>query len=120
GSSVPNPPPAGADQVATVELIFEIPGIFWTQGPVTMTWSYMLGEYQAVTPLTTAGCTAPVTDARFEVEGPITNPKIEAPSGHSVALSGTVAAGEVWRVDAGKFTSKIGSTSVMQNTTQAA
>lgn len=116
GSVSPTFPKAGDSRVAKVEVVLDIPGIFWKDksGPFTQEYTTFGSEVDLgfVDP-----STAPITDAVYKVTGPITNPKIANPYGGFVQYTGSLAAGQVWTVDVSAFTSKVGSSSVLFNTT---
>jgi hypothetical protein len=61
-----------------------------------------------------------IEDAVITVHGPITQPKVtDAETGAWVMYNGNVGSGQSWVVDVGAFTSMVGATSVMENTTHA-
>lgn len=87
-----------------------IPGVFW-QDVTPTTWSSPTGAAaiasHQIAPLD--GATAPMEDLQFQVKGPITNPRLlDTKSGHTIQYTGTIANGQTWEVDCGKWTSVIG------------
>jgi hypothetical protein len=108
------PAPGSSNPVIRCQWVMDIPAIFWRKVGTPATFTTSSTTLTAVTTL--AGATAPITDAVFRVSGPIVNPRITNAQGGFCALQGTVAAGAVWEVDSGAFSSWVGSTPVMKDT----
>lgn len=73
----------------------------WTQAAVTT------GNTYEVTTL--RGSTAPIADPVLTFTGPVTNPTLtDLTTGGYVRYNGTLAAGSVWRVNAGTWSSRTG------------
>ena len=99
-------------QVGRFTVSFDIPGAFW-QDPATTDWAGTVGAasgvVQEVVPL--RGGTAPIQDGIYLVVGPATNPTItDAASGRMVRLNQALPAGTNWRVNAGTWSSRTGTT----------
>lgn len=99
-------------QVGRFTITFTIPGAFW-QDPATSDWTGTAGAasgtVQEVVPL--RGATAPIQDAIYLVVGPATNPTVtDAATGRIVRLNQALAAGSQWRVNAGTWSSRTGTT----------
>lgn len=108
------------DTYGELKVSLDIPGTFW-RTPTQVQFASPTGASAAATHtlIGFAGATAPIEDAQFLVEGPITNPKITDPvTGHYVQLAKVLAAGEAWMLDSGAWSSKTGATATVQwNTT---
>lgn len=115
GSVIPTLPGAGETLVASLEVVLDIPAIFWRDqaGPFTETisWANASAGYQ---PNFLGGkATAPITDGIYTVAGPIVNPKISNPYGGYIQYNGTLNSGDTWVVDSSAWTSKVNGSSVM-------
>lgn len=101
----------------SVELT--VPAAFWQDVNALQTSSLVGTNSIGNTVLThLAGATAPCDDQVYAVSGPITNPKVaDTASGHYVQFAGTVSDGATWTVDAGAWTSLVGTTNVTAQTT---
>lgn len=92
--------------------------VFW-EGDTVLTYTSPTGASAIATHTITTfdGSTAPIEDSIIVVDGPITDPTItDILSGHQLKLVGTVAAGQQWQVDSGRFRSNTGA-SLEFNTT---
>lgn len=99
----------GSSGMFTVGL--ELPYGVWEDVDTT-DWDSGLIQSNATRYIDTLdGATERLTDAIFTVTGPVTNPRItDLTSGSYVELQGTVAAGNVWRVNCGTWVSRTGTT----------
>lgn len=91
-------------------VAMSIPDGMW-QDPATADWSQTgatAGTVYEVTSL--QGATGPISDAVLLVTGPATNPQInDFASGAYVRLNQALAAGQLWRVNVGTWSSRYGS-----------
>ena len=100
----------------TVELI--INDAYW-QDADDITWTSPTGNGAIAThSLTTfAGSSAPIEDAIFCIDGPITSPRLLDPAtGHAVTFDGAVPAGKQWVLNARTFASTVGASQGFANT----
>jgi len=106
---IPELPQAGASRIADVKVALDIPGIFWkdSSGPFTQSYT-TFGTATTLNFLSPS--TAPITDAKYVVTGPVTNPYISNSAGDYITYNGTVPAGQTWTVDAKAFTSVLSGT----------
>lgn len=100
---------------------FSIPEVWWEDEVERSQETVASATLPQVLDLTQfADMTGIIEDGVLTVTGPITDPRItDAETGAWVQYTGTVAAGSSWVIDVKNSTSKIGSTSVMGNTTHA-
>lgn len=92
----------------TVQLV--IPGVYW-RSLSAVDWvggAGVVNSSQVVT--TVEGSTGAINDAVLLVKGPITNPKVADPygTGAFVQYRGTLAAGDVWRVNCETWATRVG------------
>ena len=102
-------PEVSVGRVARLKVALTVVEGFW-RDPTSTDWSQaapVSGTAYEVTTL--QGATAPVQDGRVLVTGPAVGPVVtDVTTGATCALSGTLAAGEKWFIDAGSFASRIG------------
>lgn len=97
-----------------VEITFPDP--LWRATTTTNQTISITGSALSLTSF--AGITAPITDATLTVTGAVTNPRItDNATGAWIQYTGTVAGGSSWVVNCANFTSTVGGTSVITNTT---
>ncbi len=102
-------------------ISYSIPDVWWEDEDLTIQKTSASATLPKTMPLTSfTGMTGVLEDAVLEVNGPITNPRItDSETGAWVQYTGSLTGAQVWTVDVGEFTSKIGSASAMANTTHA-
>lgn len=96
--------------VARFTVSLTIPGAFW-QDPDPADATLAIGAGAGAAEATTLrGATAPITDGRFLVTGPVDAPTIyDDATGAWAQLAGvTLAAGDAWLLDAGTWVSRYG------------
>lgn len=102
-------------------IAYTIPGVWWEDEAVTIqktTASNVLPKTLSLTSF--SGMTGVLEDAVLAVEGPIVNPRIaDSETGAWVQYTGELTGSQSWTIDVGAFTSNVGSTSVMADTTHA-
>lgn len=100
-------------------ITYEIPSVWWEDETATTQTSAVGAALPKTFDLTSfTGMTGILEDAVLTVQGSITNPRItDLETGMWVQYTGVVAAGSSWVVDVGAFTSKVGGTAVLANTT---
>jgi hypothetical protein len=111
---------------AEFSITYEIPGVWWEDESATTQSAGASATSPKNFDLTSfANMTGVIEDAKLQVTGQITNPRITDPAtGSYIQYTGTVAAGSTWWVDVAAATSKVGTTaggegaaaSVMANT----
>lgn len=100
-----------------VEIV--VPGAFWHDATATVqTLTTGVTTAKTLNFTSFAGMTAPLVGATYEVAGPVASPVLADPvTGQWVKLNRTLTAGQVWKVDTDKWTTMIGSTNVLHQTT---
>lgn len=95
---------------AALAVVLSVPGAFWRDATAKI-WSSPegIGTGDQLAMPTFTGASAPMADLLWLVTGPAAAPKVTVlATGAYVAYSGTLAAGEQWRIDAAAWTSVVG------------
>jgi hypothetical protein len=91
----------------TVELVFPDP--LWFDAIPTSALPAGSASIRTITLSAFAGMTAPITDPVLLFVGPAANPYVEdTVSGARILYSGTLAAGQTWRINCKTFKSEVG------------
>lgn len=95
-----------------------IPDVYWRDTAVVTQATAASSTLPKTLDLTSfPGMTGTIEDSVVTVTGPITNPRItDVETGVYVQYNGAITSAQSWVVDAGAYTSKVGSTDVTLNT----
>lgn len=100
-----------------VEIV--VPGSFWFDISNTVqTVPTGVTTAKTLTFSSFSAMTAPLVGATYEVAGPVASPVLADPvTGQWVKLGRTLTSGQVWKIDTANWTTMIGSTNVLHQTT---
>lgn len=103
-----DPEVTGLGRIGRFKVLCKIPDVYWRDtADLNIDINPATTGQKTLTAL--AGATANMRDGIFVFDGPWTNPSItDDASGHVLSLTGTVASGSQWNVDASALTSRTG------------